>query len=180
MSGESYPADPPDVWAEAALVIQAEHDADIRLEARGLAVAEMADVSFTERLAALAEGQEVTVLIRGGTRLSGRVIGRAIDHVTIGGSGDTVVPAHAIASIIDAPRVLHIESEQHHVRTWRSVMRDWLGEAIDVRTSGVVHSGHIRWIGKDHLSIRSLSDAGDHAEITIVWEFVDAVTRRIR
>lgn len=180
MSQQSYPGDPPDVWAEAAVVIQAEHDADIRLEARGLAVAEMADVSFTERLAALVEGQEVAVLIRGGTRLAGRVVGRGIDHVMIRGSVDTVVPVHAIASITDVPRVLHNEAGQRYVRTWRSVVRDWFGEQIQVSASGVVHSGHVSWIGKDHLSIRSPAQTGELADITIAWEFVDALTRRIK
>jgi hypothetical protein len=178
MSPKSHPADPPDVWAEAAIAIQAEQDADIRLEARGLAVAEMADVTFAERLAALIEGEQVTVILRRGTRVSGRVIHPAPDHLLIADSFETLVPVHAIAAITDVPRVLHTESQgKSRPRGWRSVLRGWWGETIQVNAAGAVHTGKLTWIGKDHLSIRSLVDHDD--DVTIPWQHIDAISQQV-
>ena len=53
-AADQGPAHP--LWAEAVGAVQADHDVDIRLEARGLVVAEMADVTFADRMAAVQPG----------------------------------------------------------------------------------------------------------------------------
>ena len=175
----------PSPWLEAAAAVQCDLDQDVRLEARGLVVAEMADVHMHERLAATRQGSLVTVLVRGGRRLTGRLLRVGSDFICVREPAGITVPTHAIVGIGPLPRVLHQEHARHAVPavTWRSHLRDLLGNTLHVSAGGLDLSGRLTWVGHDHLAIdtRGVGHQIDSqlVEITIPWSRIDAITARI-
>ena len=172
----------PSPWLEAAAAVQCDLDQDVRLEARGLAVAEMADVRMHERLVATHAGFQVSVVVRGGRRLSGRLLRVGADFICIRARSSIVVPTDAIVGIGRLPRVLHQQHARQAVSevSWRSHLRDMLGNVLHVSATGMDVSGRLMWVGHDHLSIdtRSVDSQVDKemAELTIPWLRVDAIT----
>lgn len=155
-------------WLEAAGVVQSDQDADVRLEARGLMVAEMAEVEITERWLATRPGQLVRVLLRGGTWISGRIDIAAADHLVVANSSHLVLPRHAICAFSSLPRVLH------HVPgvspSWRSTLRDHLARSIVVTVESHTAQGRLTWVGRDHISIEC-----EDGELTVPWWAIDSV-----
>jgi hypothetical protein len=174
-AAEQQPAHP--LWVEAAGVVQADHDVDVRLEARGLVVAEMADVTFAERLAAVQPGSQVTVLIRSGERLTAMVVHSGEDFLVLRAAQFFLIPANAIVGISSLPRVLHDEptttTQRARTVTWRSILRELLGESMQIEANGVRHLGRLTWVGADHVSLTS--EGPGCVEVTIRWARIDAV-----
>lgn len=168
---------PHPLWVEAAGLVQADHDVDVRLEARGLVVAEMADVTFAERMAAVQPGVQVAITVRSEERVTGIVILTGEDFLVLRDPGPRVIPMNAIVGIASLPRVLHEEPTTTHQRartaTWRSIMRELLGESIQIESSGVHYTGRLTWVGADHVSLTS--ESPDSVEVTIRWDRVDSV-----
>ncbi len=184
------------LWSEAALAASAEESLDVRWEARGLMVAEMADVRLADRLAALALGTPTQVVSRRGSRLTGEVVAVGIDHVILDGNstiliphGAILIPHGAIGLISALPRVLRDDSSQENSahqknanegaslprvsgrRTWRSVLQEFLGERIALDTSVQHISGCLTWVGHDHISINH----DDDSELTVPWWVVESI-----
>ena len=174
-TAEQEPAHP--LWVEAVGAVQADHDVDIRLEARGLVVAEMADVTFADRMAAVQPGSQVAITIRGGERITGIVELTGADFLVLRAPGPRVVPVNAIAGTSSLPRVLHEERTTTPPRartvTWRSIMRELLGESIQIESSGTHFTGRLTWVGADHVSLTS--EGPDCVEVTIRWDRLDSV-----
>lgn len=167
---------PHPLWVEAAGVVQADHDVDVRLEARGLVVAEMADVTFAERLSAVVTDAQSTVVTRSGDRFSGMVIHAAKDCVVLRAPHPVMIPVGAIAAVASLPRVLHEETTtapSARRATWRSVLRELLGESVHVNAGGVRYSGRVTWVGADHVSL--LREAPSADEVTIRWVRIDSI-----
>lgn len=168
---------PHPLWVEAAGVVQADHDVDVRLEARGLAVAEMADVTFAERLAAVQPGSQVAITIRSEERITGIVELTGEDFLALRAAQLLLIPVNSIAAISYLPRVLHDEptttSPRARTATWRSVLRELLGESMQIEANGVRHLGRLTWVGADHVSL--MSEGLTCVEVTIRWAGVDAV-----
>jgi len=171
---------PPAVWVEAAGAVQADDDADVRLEARGLAVAEMADVTFAERLAALPIGTRVAVSQEASARTTGTVVVSARDYLIVRSNRHVLIPSAAVVAISPVPRVLHEESSASPVgsrsRSWQSILRDLMGESVQIATRGLEHSGWLTWVGADHVSIRVTSNASVATDVTIPWARVESIT----
>lgn len=173
-AAEELPPHP--AWVEAAAAVQADHDVDVRLEARGLAVAEMAQVTLPERLGALEPHTQITVHLRNGEHVTGLVGQCAVDSLVLRVPEPMVIPAHAITAASPLPRVLHEDSEsasRSRILLWRGVMRDLLGEIVQLDAGGVRHTGRLTWVGADHVSVSSARTIAD--EWTVRWEAVDAV-----
>ena len=174
-AAEQGPSHP--LWVEAAGVVQADHDVDVRLEARGLVIAEMADVTFAERMAAVQPGAQVTITSRSEERFTGIVALTGEDFFVLRAPGPRVIPVCAIAGIASLPRVLHDERTTTHQRartvTWRSIMRELLGETMQIESSGAHHTGRLTWVGADHVSLTS--EGPDSVEVTIRWDRLDSV-----
>lgn len=174
-AAEPEPAHP--LWAEAVGVVQADYDADVRLEARGLVVAEMADVTFAERIAAVQAGSQVAIAIRSEERINGIVELTGADFLVLRAPGPRVIPINAIAGISSLPRVLHDDRtttpQRSRTVTWRSIMRELLGESIHIDSSGVHYTGRLTWVGADHVSL--MSQTPDCGEVTIPWDRLDSV-----
>lgn len=172
---EQQPAHP--LWVEAAGIVQADHDADVRLEARGLAVAEMADVTFAERIAALRNRSQVTVVIRHEERISGIVEQSGGDSLVLRAPHPVLIPINAITVIWSLPRVLHDEptttTQRARTVTWRSIMRELLGESLQIQARGICHTGRLTWVGADHVSLTS--EGPTRVEVTIRWSQIDSV-----
>lgn len=155
-------------WIEAAGVVQSDQDADLRLEARGLMVAEMAEVDLVDRLLATRPGRNIRVLSRDGTWLSGRVQFAAVDHLVLDCRPRMIVPTHAICALASLPRVLHHDPVVSS--SWRSTLRDHLGTTITVSVARQTHQGRVTWVGRDHISIE-----GADGELTVAWPAIDHV-----
>lgn len=178
------------LWSEAALAASAEESLDVRWEARGLMVAEMADVHLADRLAALPLRTRISVVNRRGDRLTGDVAAVGTDHLILDGSPTLLIPHGAIGLIGALPRVLRDDSQREDSarddsareansaprvcgkRTWRSVLQEFLGERIAIDTAVQRISGHLTWVGHDHLSI---NDDDDH-EVTVPWRVVEVAS----
>lgn len=164
------------LWVEAAGIVQSDHDVDVRLEARGLAVAEMADVTFAERLSAVVADSQMSVVTRDGDHFSGIVIHADKDCVVLRAPHPLMIPAGAIAAVSSLPRVLHEESTttpRAQSATWRSILRESLGELVHINIGGVRYSGRVTWVGADHVSV--LREAPNAKEVTIRWVRIDAI-----
>jgi hypothetical protein len=160
------------LWGEAAGLIQAEVDADVYLEAQGLMVAEMADVTLAERIAAVESGQPLQVELAGGEVLRGLAVGGASDLCQLQvGSSRVIIPVHAVSVVSPLPRVLHSDDRPH--RSWRSTMRSFLGYPIHVMTPSGLYIGRLGWVGNDHISLAS--SHADHEEVTIAWTAVERI-----
>jgi hypothetical protein len=174
-AAEQRPPHP--LWVEAAGVVQADHDVDVRLEARGLAVAEMADVTFSERLAAVQPGSQVAVFVRSEERLTGMVVHSGEDFLVLRAPQPVLIPVNAVVGISSLPRVLHDEptttTQRARTVTWRSILRELLGEPMQVEADGVRHVGRLAWVGADHVSL--MSEVQTCVEATIRWAAIDAV-----
>lgn len=177
MASAEMPHPPHPLWVEAAGIVQADHDADVRLEARGLAVAEMADVTFGERIAALLPGSHVAVLIRNQERMTGKVAQSGADFLVLRAPQPVLIPVSVISTVSSLPRVLHDESTTTRgVRTvtWRSILRELLGETMQIDASGVRHAGRLTWVGADHVSL--MTEGATRVEVTIRWSRIDLVS----
>lgn len=164
------------LWVEAVGIVQADHDVDVRLEAHGLAVAEMADVTFPERMTALQPGSQVTVLVRSEERLTGTVVYSGEDSLVLRAPHPVLIPAEAVAAISSVPRVLHdvwTTTQKARIATWRSILRELLGESMCIEASGVRHMGRLTWVGADHVSLSS--EGPTSVEVTIRWAGIDSV-----
>ena len=159
------------VWTEAAGVVQSDQDADLRLEARGLMVAEMAEVELAERWLATRRGHRIRVLVRGGTWVRGRINFAAADHLVVDCPARLILPRHAICAVASLPHVLHQDPAPSG--SWRSTLRDHLGTAITVTVGGQTPQGRLTWVGRDHISI----DQAD-GELTVRWPAIDSVAIR--
>lgn len=179
VDGAAQERSPHLVWVEAAGAVQADDDVDVRLEARGLAVAEMADVTLAERMAALKLGSITMVAVRNEGRRSGIVVVAGEDFLVLGGPQDVLLPAGAVSAISTLPHVLHDPSPKSHigdrVPTWRSLLRELLGERMQIATSGIHYGGRLTWVGADHVSLESSMDSCSSVEVTLPWARVDAV-----
>lgn len=156
------------MWTEAAGVVQSDQDADVRLQAQGLMVAEMADVELAERWLATRRGHAIRVLVRGGSWIRGRIEVAAIDHLVLDGSRRLIIPGHAVLAVASLPRVLH--HERAVGTSWRSTLRNHLGTPIVVTVGAQTPQGRLSWVGRDHISV-------DHVdgELTMPWSAVDSV-----
>ena len=156
------------IWTEAAGVVQSDQDAEVRLEARGLMVAEMAEVELAERWLATPHGQEIRILVRSGTWVRGRIDFAARDHLVLDCPRPLVLPGHAICAVTSLSRVLHHEPAVG--ASWRTTLRDHLGTTIIVTVGAHTPHGRLIWVGRDHISI-------DHedGELTLPWASVDSV-----
>lgn len=171
------------LWAEAAAAVQADDDADVRHEARGLAVAEMADVTFAERVQAMPIGSDVKVAVLDHGWMSGGLVCRGTDFLIVRARRDVLIPTHAIVAVTLLPRVLHAEPPAGTVpraRTWRSLLRELLGETIGICAPGFEQAGRLTWVGADHLSIEGQRRA-EHSDasaddVTIPWMRTHSVT----
>lgn len=172
----------PSPWLEAAAAVQCDLDLDVRSEAHGLVVAEMADVRMHERLAATRVGDQVTVVVSGGRRLTGRLLRVGSDFIAFRAAATIVVPTGAIVGIGRLPRVLHEEHVRPSVSavSWRSHLREMLGNILHISAAGMDVAGRLTWVGHDHLSIASSSFDNrlddQVVEVTIPWSRVDAIT----
>lgn len=163
------------LWGEAAGLIQAELDSDVYLEAQGLMVAEMADVTLAERLGAVESGQMMRVELASGEVLRGPAAGGSsgLCQLHVGGS-TVIIPVHSVLVVSPLPRVLHSDDLPH--RSWRSTLRTLLGHPIDVRTHGRGegrYTGRLAWVGSDHISLTHSQLARD--EVTIAWSAVERI-----
>ena len=168
------PADPepgpealPAPWAEAAVVLQAEQDAEVHQEARELAVAEMAAVTLADRLTALGPGFPVAITLADSSTVIGEVDHATGDYLLLRDTrGLVLLPVHAIASISSLPHVMHNDATKPVRTTWRSVLREYLGRELHVSlgTSARTVTGSLVWVGRDHLSVRT-----DRDEVTCSW-----------
>ena len=72
-----------DLWREAAGRVQADQDINVLMEARGLMIAEMRDVTAIDRRMALVAGDSMRLAVRGLRWLSGRLVSQAADYLAI-------------------------------------------------------------------------------------------------
>ncbi len=165
------------LWSEAAGLIQSEVDADVYLEAQGLMVAEMADVTLAERIDDVGPGELLRIemfcgdVLRG-TALSDSVMGRSADLLSLQVDSSVMfIPVHAIASASPLPRTLH--SHDRRTPSWRSALRSLLGQTLVVVMVAGRHAGRLVWIGRDHISLAS--PQSDHGEVTISWAAVQRI-----
>lgn len=159
------------LWAEAAAAVQADVDSDVHAEARGIMVAEMADVTVAERLAALSVGSFVEIETTAHTVIAGRLAGSGADHLVIHeASRVCVVPMHAIAAVASLPRVVH-DADALRVRPlWRRSVRAHLGAVVHVDVGVRRFTGVLVWVGNDHLDVRT-----DHGTRTVAWSVVTLI-----
>ena len=152
------------VWQEVVGRVQADEDAEVRAEARGLMVAEMAEVVLADRLSAVDRGVVLRVSLRGESSwLSGRVIASGPDFVVLQcAQGWVLVPLHAMKAAQGLPRVLH--SVAVTSVTWQRTMRRVLGMSVAVHLEGTQVNGSLSWVGKDHLSMDT-----SEGEVTLPW-----------
>ena len=158
----------PAAWVEAAGVVQADQDADLRLEARGLMVAEMAEVDLVDRLLATEPGRRVRILLRDGTWHGGRVEFAAVDHLVLNCRPRLILPGHAICAAASLPRTLHREPAAGP--SWRSTLRDYLGTTIMLSVGQQTAQGRLTWVGRDHISVHHAD-----GELTVAWSAIDSV-----
>ena len=163
----------PAAWVEAAGVVQSDHDADLRLEARGLMVAEMAEVDLVDRLLATEPGRRIRVLLRDGTWHRGSVHFAALDHLVLDSRPRMIVPGHAVCAVASLPRTLHREPAAGP--SWRSTLRDHLGTTIILSIGQQTAQGRLTWVGRDHISVE-----GADGELTVAWSAIDSVTVTVR
>lgn len=155
-------------WVEAAGVVQADQDVDLRLEARGLMVAEMAEVDLVDRLLATEPGRRIRVLLRDGTWHGGLVEFAAVDHLVLDCRPRLILPGHAICAVASLPRTLHREPAARPL--WRSTLRDHLGTTIMLSIGQQAMQGRLTWVGRDHISVQRAD-----GELTVAWAAVDSV-----
>lgn len=164
------------LWWEAEAAVQCDLDEDVRAEAQGLAIAEMADVHLSERWEAFQLGVRLAVLVRGGRRYEGELVRAGSDFVFLRRSSDYLIPAAAIVGVFAAPRVLHTEAAASVAPTsWRSVLRDRLGESVQVITDRWELNGLLTWVGHDHVTLaRRIGDERE-TDLSIAWSHVDVI-----
>ena len=164
------------LWADAAVSVQADQDADVRAEAQGLVIAEMADVAFVERIVALGIESEIKVAIRGQGWRRGTVQGRGGDFLVLGDVRDVLHPLEAIVAVESLPRVLHQEQSPTPVaqrsRTRRSLMGDLLGRMLHVSTHDFEVTGLLSWVGADHISLAPSGASQREARVTMPWTHI--------
>jgi hypothetical protein len=160
-------------WAEAAVVLRAEQDAEVHEEARELARAEMAAVTLADRITSVAPGSFIELTLGDASTVSGCVEQATGDHLLLRDTwGLVLLPLHAIASVASLPPVMHDDAASSVRTTWRPVLRECFGRELRVSLGSPVPviTGSLTWVGSDHLSLRS-----DHGEITCAWPAVLAV-----
>jgi len=166
--------DPVDqLWLEAAGRVQSDNDIDVQIEARGLIVAEMGDVTAADRWQALAAAAPVRITLRSGQSISGSLKRGSKEHLVLDGSGwRHLVPAHSIAVVTNLPRVLHDGSagDNPAAGEWRRELRSALGCRITVWCADRELAGVLTWVGRDHISL-----ANGYESNTCMWTAVDAV-----
>lgn len=169
----AQPSEPVEAaWAEAAALVQADIDAAIHDEARGLVVAEMADVRLHERLQALSPRQGVEITTIAGGRFEGRVTSLGCDHLVLECADMSVVVAlTAIAVLRALPRVIHDESAPvASGGSWRHALRAALGVDVSVDTSVTCVRGRLSWVGHDHLDV-----IDSDGQVSVPWHAVASV-----
>jgi hypothetical protein len=165
-----------DLWREAAGRVQADQDIDVLMEARGLMIAEMRDVTAIDRRMALVAGDSMRLAVRGLRWLSGRLVSQAADYLVLSPSGESLerilVPSHAISIVHDLPRALRIDRPEPLDRElpWNSLLRNLIGHEIRIEIEGESLAGHLNWVGRDHISI-----GADRDSLTCMWSSIDAV-----
>ena len=165
-----------DLWREAAGRVQADQDIDVLMEARGLMIAEMSDVTAVDRRRALVAGDSLRLAVRGGRWLSGRLVSQAADYLVLSPSGETferiLVPSHAISIVHDLPHALRIDRPEPLGRElrWNSLLRNLIGHEIRIEIDGESVAGHLNWVGRDHVSIGAGTDS-----LTCMWSSIDVV-----
>lgn len=161
------------LWLEAAGRVQSDDDIDVQIEARGLIVAEMGDVSAADRWQALTAATPIRITLRSGQLISGSLRRASDDHLVLDGSGWLyLVPSHSIAVVTDLPRVLHDGSGASN-RTnggWRRELRSVLGCRITVWCADREFKGVLTWVGRDHISLANGNESN-----TCMWTAVNAV-----
>ena len=168
------------LWWEAQAAVQCDLDEDVRAEAQGLAVAEMADVHLSERWAAIRPGAPLAVLVRGGHRYEGELVRAGSDFVLLRESSDYLVPAAAIVCVFAAPRVLHTDTAASLApSSWRSVLRDRLGESVHVIADRREFTGLLTWVGHDHVTLAQRIGDERAVDLSIAWSHVDVVTAEV-
>ncbi len=164
------------LWEEAAGRVQSDEDIDVLLEARGLMVAEMGDVTATDRRQAIDAGAPVHLGLRGGSWLQASVVCHFADHVLLASRARPreriVVPEHAIIGFVDLPRVLHAEMPTGNAKdeSWQSTLRGLLGHGITIEMGSVILAGQLSWVGRDHLTVDT-----ERGSITCMWRAVDVL-----
>lgn len=160
-------------WAEAAALVQADVDAEIHDEARGLVVAEMADVRMDERLAALGPGQRTHLVLTNGESCEGDLEELGRDLIVLARPTEVVVvPLSAIAVIDSAPRVMHEESaDGPRGASWRYTLRNFLGAWVSASVGATRVSGQLTWVGHDHIDV-----AVEGSRLSVMWQAVSAVS----
>lgn len=165
-----------DLWREAAGRVQADQDIDVLMEARGLMIAEMSDVTAADRRRALVAGDSLRLAVRGGRWLSGKLVSQAADYLVLSPSGETperiLVPSHAISIVHDLPHALRIDRPEPLGRElrWNSLLRNLIGHEIRIEIDGESVAGHLNWVGRDHVSIGVGTDS-----LTCMWSSIDVV-----
>ena len=164
------------LWQEAAGRVQSDEDIDVLLEARGLMIAEMGDVTVDDRRGAMSQGSQVSLAIRGGTWLSGNAVSSAADHLVLDSrmrsSQRVVVPEHSIIAFADLPRVLHAEvpTSRERRESWQTTLRNSLGKHVAVDMGAETLAGTLTWVGRDHLTLDT-----ERGSITCLWHAVDVL-----
>lgn len=165
-----------DLWREAAGRVQADQDIDVLMEARGLMMAEMSDVTAVDRRRALVAGGSMRLAVRGRRWLSGRLVSQAADYLVLSGGGESperiLVPSHAISIVHDLPHALRIDRPEPLGRElpWNSLLRDLIGQELRIEIDGESFAGYLNWVGRDHVSI-----GADRDSLTCMWSSIDVV-----
>ena len=161
------------LWLEAAGRVQSDDDIDVQIEARGLIVAEMGDVTAADRWQALSAGTTIQIMLRSGQVISGSLRRRSDNHLMLDNAGwRFVVPTHSIAAVTDLPRVLHDASAESKptIDGSRRELRSALGRRVTVWCANHEIHGVLTWVGRDHISL-----ADGTGSSTCIWSAVDAV-----
>lgn len=168
------------LWADAAAAVQADHDVDVRLEALGLAIAEMADVSFVERFMAMDIGSNIKVAQRSRRWVSGCLVDVGPDFIVLRDVRELLLPVESVVAIESVPRVLHQDRATQRAaaasRTRRSLMREILGHHVQVSAHGFDFTGCLTWVGADHITVTDSIGLTGAAGATIPWSHIDVVT----
>ena len=165
-----------DLWREAAGRVQADQDIDVLMEARGLMIAEMSDVTAIDRRRAVLAGDSMRLAIRGRRWVSGRLVSQAADYIVLSPGVDSLerilVPSHAISIMHDLPHALRVDRPEPLGRelSWNSLLRRLIGHELNIEINGESLAGYLHWVGRDHISIGAERDS-----LTCMWSSIDVV-----
>ena len=165
-----------DLWREAAGRVQADQDIDVLMEARGLMIAEMSDVTAIDRRREVAAGDSMRLAVRGRRWFSGRLVSQAADYLVLRPGVDSpepiLVASHAISIMHDMPHALRVDRPEPLDRElpWNPLLRNLIEQELRIEIDGESFAGCLNWVGRDHVSI-----GADRDSLTCMWSSIDVV-----